>query len=278
VIQAIQPPSACPLCGGAAFEKTFTYTAQPSGEIRFAFSSTGSYLRQVFTCRGCGHMLSLHDMDEKELYAGDYVESTYGRDGLKRSFDRINALDPANSDNVGRVMRVNEFARALLPQSAYRDRQPTVLDIGSGLCVFLYRMKAVGWDGTALDPDERAVQHAREVVGVKAVCADFLEADDLGKFDLITFNKVLEHVKDPVFMLARSCDFLAPGGLIYVELPDGEAALHEGFEREEFFIEHHHVFSAASIALLARRAGFRICLIERLREPSTKFTLRAFLQ
>jgi hypothetical protein len=33
----------------------------------------------------------------------------------------------------------------------------------------------------------------------------------------------------------------------------------------------------ASLALLATRAGFRVQTLERLREPSTKFTLRAFL-
>jgi hypothetical protein len=60
-------------------------------------------------------------------------------------------------------------------------------------------------------------------------------------------------------------------------VPDGEAAVHEGPGREEFFIEHHHIFSAVSLALLAARAGFNVQVIERLREPSRKYTLRAFL-
>ena len=50
-----------------------------------------------------------------------------------------------------------------------------------------------------------------------------------------------------------------------------------GAGREEFFVEHHHVFSPASIALLAMRSGFRVISIERLQEPSEKYTLRAFL-
>jgi hypothetical protein len=37
------------------------------------------------------------------------------------------------------------------------------------------------------------------------------------------------------------------------------------------------VFSSASLALVAARAGFSAVLIERLREPSDKFTLRGFL-
>ena len=46
---------------------------------------------------------------------------------------------------------------------------------------------------------------------------------------------------------------------------------------EEFFVEHLHVFSFVSIAMLADRVGFQPIKVERLQEPSTKFTLRAFL-
>ena len=66
-------------------------------------------------------------------------------------------------------------------------------------------------------------------------------------------------------------------GLVYVELPDAEGAGADGPEREEFFIEHLHVFSMASLCLLAARAGFQVRSAVRLREPSTKYTLAAFL-
>ncbi len=94
----------------------------------------------------------------------------------------------------------------------------------------------------------------------------------------MTFNKVLEHVADPVAMLARARAFHGRAdGVVYVEVPDGEAAAAEGPGREEFFIEHLHVFSAASLALLAVRAGFSLVRLERVREPSTKYTLAAFV-
>jgi hypothetical protein len=105
-----------------------------------------------------------------------------------------------------------------------------------------------------------------------------LPQPDLGVFDVITFNKVLEHVADPIALLALAKPHVAPHGFVYVELPDGEgAARGEGFGREEFFVEHFHVFSLASIDRLAVHAGFNAQVIERLREPSGKYTLRAFL-
>jgi len=269
--------SECPFCNGERFSTVFVYEAPPRGEVRFEFSGTSRYHREVLRCEGCGHFQSLHAMDTAGFYEQQYVSTTYGADGLRRAFDRITALDPANSDNVGRVGRILDFARGRLTAPQAENRQPTVLDVGSGLCVFLHRMKEAGWRCTALDPDGRAVAHAREVVGIEAVCGDFLSANRLGPFDLIAFNKVLEHVQNPVGMLARSAMHLSKDGFVYVELPDGEMAVQEGPEREEFFIEHHHIFSAASLAMLGARAGFSVRVIERLREPSSKYTLRAFM-
>ncbi len=212
-------------------------------------------------------------MDISGLYGGDYVDNTYG-DRMRATYDRILALPPECSDNSARAACVIDFARTHLPEMT----APCLLDVGAGLSVFPYRMKAAGWRCTALDPDERAVRHALKVVGIDAVVGDFMKLDtsSLGTFDVITFNKVLEHVEDPVGMLARALPLLAAGGFVYFEVPDGEAAAAEGPGREEFFIEHHHVFSAASAALLAKRAGLHPLMVQSLREPSSKFTIRVF--
>jgi len=217
-------------------------------------------------------------MDLTGMYQNDYVSSTYAdSSGILAAFERIISLDPVKSDNAGRVKRILEFAAAHLKAPTAEKRAPKVLDVGSGLGVFLQRMKEAGWDCTALDNDPRLCRHANDYVGVKAVCGDFMTLGNLGKFDAVTFNKVLEHIENPVAMLAKSKANLHRGGFIYVEVPDGEGAALEGPEREEFFIEHHHVFSMASLAMLASRAGFSVLVMERLQEPSTKYTLRAFL-
>jgi SAM-dependent methyltransferase len=221
-------------------------------------------------------MFGRHDIDLSALYQHAYVDATYGgADGMRRRFEQIMELPPEKSDNRARVACVLAFAQG---RKTAAHRRPRLLDVGAGLGVFPAAMREAGWDVIALEPDARTVAHLRDVAGVEALAADLLtlEAAKMGSFNVVSFNKVLEHVEDPVALLQSAATFLAADGFIYLEVPD-VAAAEEGPGREEFFIEHHHVFSPASLALLAQHAGLGVDAIERLREPSTKFTLRAFL-
>ena len=189
------------------------------------------------------------------------------------TFDRIIGLPPENSDNAGRRDRLLEFAL----QRMYTTADVTLLDVGSGLGVFPYVMRLAGWNCTALDPDPLACEHIAAKAGVATVVADFLNVDpvSLGAFDVVSLNKVIEHVENPCEMLRKAACVTSPRGFVYVEVPDGEMAAVEGPGREEFFIEHHHVFSVPSLALTLERSGLTPITIERLKEPSGKYTLVA---
>jgi SAM-dependent methyltransferase len=263
-------PRTCEFCGSSQYLRVKSYDAPPVGETRFAAFSKG-YSRTLWQCGGCIHVLNQTPVDPDTLYSTDYVDATYGNE-LAAAYKRIMALAPERSDNYHRVERVVDFFVQHQGRSS-----GTLLDIGSGLCVFGAAMRARGWGVTALDPDERAVRHARDVVGVKGIHGDFMATRPSDRFDLVTMNKVLEHVRDPIAFLARARDWLAPDGLVYLEVPDGEAALRESPEREEFFVEHRCAFSAASTAQLVRRSGYLLLRLDRLREPSTKYTLAAFI-
>lgn len=264
------------ICGSLFFDNIFTYDAPPAGEVRFAFSAGTDYHRKVIRCCYCGHFLSKHNMNEKNLYNGGYVDANYKNpEGMETAFQRIINLPTDCSDNTGRVAKVISFAERHF--AGYHQEKPDILDVGSGLGVFLYLVKKAGWDCTALDPDERAACHSRERIGIKAIQGDFFAVALEQSFDVISLNKVLEHVEKPVAMLEKAGHHLNEKGFIYVEVPDGEAAMLGGPEREEFYIDHPHIFSAASLAVLAHRAGLKLLEMQRLQEPSSKFTLRGFI-
>lgn len=266
-------PLSCP-CEGKHFETEFTYDAPLEIEVKLPLKDGERYAREYRKCTLCGHFASFHEMDLSSLYEGDYVDGTYGNaEGIRKTFNKIIGFPPEKSDNMGRSKRINAFA------SKYFDA-PTnrrFLDVGSGLGVFPFTIKQLGWDCLALDPDPRAAEHIRSNAGVETICGDFFDVDlsEVGSFDAITFNKVLEHVIDPVAMLKKAGELLSSNGFVYVEVPD-VAAASEGKTREEFTIDHHHVFTPASLSMICERAGLQIIELERLMEPSGKYTLRAF--
>jgi len=270
-------PLSC-LCKGNHFKSVFCYDNPPEGEVRFNFSKSDSYKREIFRCDLCGHYISKHNMKIGSFYTEDYVSSNYNDDkGIKKTFNTIIHLPPDKSDNLGRVRRILNFTETFFSPEKFKNRNPKILDVGSGLCVFLYEMKKNGWECVAVDPDKRNAKHAEKNVGIKAICNDFLQIKNTGKFDMIAFNKVLEHIEDPVTILSKSKEFIQKDGLIYIEVPDAEKAIKEGPEREEFFIDHHHIFSIVSLGLLVQRAGFEVILMRRLREPSSKYTIYCFI-
>lgn len=260
----------CPVTSAEDWRLVKRYDAPPPGETTFGLSP---YRRDLLKSPSTGHVVNRHAMDLSGLYGGDYWDRTYGGGRIAATFERIMALPADRSDNTGRIAFIEAFWESRRP-----DMERQVLDVGSGLAVFPAGMKAAGWSAIALDPDPRAAAHAKDTAGVTGIAADFMTVSLEHRVSLVTFNKVLEHVPDPVAMLRHADHVLSPGGAVYVELPDGEAALAaEGPDREEFFVEHYCAFSAQSYTLLAHRAGFRVDLLERVVEPSGKFTLRGFL-
>jgi SAM-dependent methyltransferase len=273
-LQGTHSPESCPCCSSDRFQCQHIYQERPTGETDFKFDD---YNRELWRCQICGHFLSTTSMNLSTLYAADYVDKTYGgSDGVRQAYEWIMGLDPDKSDNVGRVDRIVQFAQ----QHFENETNLKVLDIGSGLGVFLGRVRQItDWICTALEPDPRLAKHAEQTLGVESVTEDYRKLEWDRKFDIICLNKVLEHIEQPLDVLERCRSDLAPGGFLYLELPDGEAAADDTDEycREEFYLEHHHVFSMASMELLIRKAGFLSIELERLREPSTKYTLRSFL-
>ena len=88
------------------------------------------------------------------------------------------------------------------------------------------------------------------------------------KFDIITLNKVVEHVKDPVKFLKIVNRLLKLNAQIYIEVPDGPsaAASKNGKFSEEFFVDHINIFSKNSLKRLLSLSNFKIKKLIRIKE------------
>ena len=245
------------------------FNRPPKGETNFGFLP---YNRSLWQCTGCQHITNKHNFNiDTTFYKKTYQRTTY-KEKARSRFTELMSLPREQSDNRQRVNFIDNFWN-----DTQKNKEKSCLDVGSGLGVFPAVLKELNWDCVAIEPDPEACEIIREKIGIEVLSGELVECQKIGEFNLICFNKVLEHTQNPKEMLLQSTLHLKSGGLLYIELPDGETALKEsGPDREEFFVEHFDAYSRKSLELLMNSVRFKILTIDQVYEPSGKFTLRAF--
>lgn len=264
----------CIICKSYNMEVKEELFSKPVKETDFLIP-INEYKRVITECKTCGIFANQHDFDLDHLYDKNYNSRTY-ENKLSEHFDKIMSLPYKKSDNKHRVDRINKYFKT--NSKSIKDLK--VLDIGSGLCVFLAELKKYFNDVTCIDPSAEAIAHAKNYVGIEnAFKGSFDEFIFTKSFDLITLNKVLEHVKNPLEILLKAKSLLKPQGCIYIEIPDGYNSSRNGgfINREEFYIEHNTIFNFASIKHLVNAVKLKIQKIDSIHEPSDKYTIYAFL-
>ena len=129
-----------------------------------------------------------------------------------------------------------------------------------------------------MEPSAYAAGFAREEFGLEVIEQDLLTADlEPGGYDAIALGDVIEHLTDPLTALERIAELLAPGGVLYLTIPDSGSRLARRMGARWWSVIPTHVqyFSRASIALLLRRAGFAPLRSAPRRRPSPSATTSA---
>src|SRR5439155_18481916 len=85
-----------------------------------------------------------------------------------------------------------------------------LLDVGCGNGEFIDRMRSLGWRVSGVDPDPKAVSHARSR-GLEVFNGMVSDIPASKQFDTITLNHVIEHAIDPVVLLRECRNRLRPG-------------------------------------------------------------------
>lgn len=97
------------------------------------------------------------------------------------------------------------------------------LDIGAGLGKAMIALERAGFEAYGFEPSVPFRDRAIARMGIRE---DRLALGDMehmdyaaGRFQFITFGAVLEHLYDPSACIARAMRWLAPGGVIHIEVP-----------------------------------------------------------
>jgi len=136
-----------------------------------------------------------------------------------------------------------------------------LLDLGCGSGWYLELMRALGWTvrGVERDPIAAQIARARGLDVVESPIEDAPLPDDT--FDVVTLSHVIEHVIDPMRVLAIARRFLKRGGAMIIITPNAESWGHRKFGRAWFHLDpprHLHLFSPTNLAECVERAGLHV--------------------
>lgn len=179
-----------------------------------------------------------------------YLAAQFGYEAgaWQRAIGRVLALHPGRRADA-------DFSAMYLPASS-RGR---VLDVGCGRGEMMELLSALGWSVYGIDVDPKAVEVTRSR-GLPAECAA-IWSDTLGRgtFDVIWMSHVIEHVHQPVEVLRRCRELLAPGGTLVAVTPNSESWGYQVFGSAWRGLEpprHLQVFTRRSFLDAVARAGF----------------------
>jgi SAM-dependent methyltransferase len=251
---ASTPTPVCLACESPAAPRRFT-----AREMMFG-------LRQAFTYRECGECGSLQieeiPANLAEYYGGGYysLAEPRRREGwkaLRRAWARW-LVRPSSrlGDHVSRRMyRKSPFFTWV--RLAHATVDSAILDVGCGSGGLLRRMQRYGFTNLAgLDPyttsevEEPGFQIRRGDIGSAR-----------GRYDLVMFNHVLEHVADPAATLRQARGLLNPGGRILVRVPVAGSPVAREFGEHWFNLDaprHLVIPSVRGMDALAARVGLRV--------------------
>ena len=156
-------------------------------------------------------------------------------------------------------------------------RQGRILDVGCGDGGFLLKLKRKGWDTFGVDTSQTSCKLAWEKLGnnvFNCELGDCKFPDDY--FDVITFNHVLEHIRDPNSVLREVHRILKGDGFVCIGVPSIASAQLK--VSDEFWLHldlPRHIFhySPYTLRLLLRKNGFTLTS---LRRPIAPFPLDLF--
>jgi SAM-dependent methyltransferase len=197
--------------------------------------------------------------DPIPLSTKDHWDQSYERVPLPR------IIDPGATEAMGRYHE--EFLACL----GRGDRPFRMLEIGCAASAWLpYFHRTHGCEVFGIDYAEEGVELARKNLSLLGVPGDIRVGDVLsqggifeGTFDGVASFGLVEHFRHPDRMIRVMAEYLAPGGLMFTQVPNLRGIFGWGlrlFRRPLY--EIHHPMSLQDLMLFHERAG-----LERFRIP-----------
>lgn len=183
----------------------------------FKFQSKDDNWYTAMKCRHCELVYAspqpvLTYESINEIYSSEYYANYYGP-----------KIDYQDKSAVDYYMKCYEKEYAVYDQYAPQKEKRTVFDVGCGDGKFLEIFRQQGWECLGLEPSETSRSKAI-AKGFNVLSVPFLEiTDDVGRFDLIFLDNVIEHINEPQPFLAKVYSLLNPEGIFVLKTPNSDS-------------------------------------------------------
>jgi SAM-dependent methyltransferase len=185
------------------------------------------------------------------------------------AYDRLISAAGQNSP-----VRWRDRNAALAPHK----QSGALLDLGCSSGTFLQTLSRKNWELFGIEMSAESAKQARAKSGANVFVGDILDAQfPAESFDVITCFDVLEHVYEPLRVMERVGEWLKPGGIFYVLVPNIDSAegnVFKGYWHGLELPRHLSHFSPAALRNLAKTAGLSEVSLETRRNPAVGTSLR----
>jgi SAM-dependent methyltransferase len=264
----------CPLCGAARATPLWQ-------EPDVVLGVPGRFA--VARCADCGLLYQnprVRVDDLPRLYPAHYSPYTRNPDGERALADGSDVRGVLATRLGYRHLAVTTTWRSRLTGRLRRRRieknfppwvgQGRLLDVGCATGRFLQRMKSIGWRVSGIEFDPAAAGIAKTVTSDIVVGDPATVSMPEHSFDLITAFHVIEHLPDPLRALRNMFGWLAPGGLMIVEVPNAGGWGGRLFRRYWSGLDYprHLVhFTPATMGAMIERAGGEVVAVRYWSSP-----------
>ncbi len=196
---------------------------------------------EVCCCTSCDHISTYLGED---ISHGDLLEKIYGELYSKMTQTTISKTQSAFTENVLRIVRKWIGGKGV-----------RVLEIGCHDGYIIGNLAKDGHFCVGVEPSVYADFASATYPDVR-IHKGFFDRNTFAdeKFDLILARHVVEHVRDPLDFMKAISDRLAPGGLVYVEVPSSLDSVKKCYY-PEFHVDHISYFTPRSFNTLHKLAG-----------------------
>jgi 2-polyprenyl-3-methyl-5-hydroxy-6-metoxy-1,4-benzoquinol methylase len=191
--------TACPVCKNNGFSDFLTCKDYTASKESF----------NLVTCNACKFVFTNPRPKQDEIGRYYQVENYISHTGTQ----------------TGLVNKLYHFARKFTLTQKLKlvnslSKKGSLLDIGCGTGNFLQVVKNDDWKVTGVEPDPAARKLAIETCGENIHEEEFLNQENINKYDIITMWHVLEHVHELDKRLIQLKKLLQPSGRLIVAVPN----------------------------------------------------------